>query len=290
MRRWIFSRSIILILIAVAFLAHAEEKQSLCGGFAPPNTLWIPDDAAPASGTRHGISKVQFNEILDRIHAEYAVQISRAGGILKIERKWSNGNVNAYAYREGKSWFLSMFGGMARYPLMTYDGFVSVACHELGHHLGGIPKFTNDWAAVEGQSDYYAAMKCMRRIFAKDDNKGLLDQRVIDPEITRRCGIEHRGQQDQLICARVAQAGLEVGAALADMDGDPAPKILTPSKRRVKTTFQSHPLSQCRTDTYFQGSLCVADPLVPMSDVDLYAGVCPKNAEVGTRPLCWFKP
>ena len=72
MRKWIFSRSVLLLLIAVAFLAHADDRSQGCIGFAPPNDLYIPDDASLASGPRRGISKAQFNEILDRINAEYS--------------------------------------------------------------------------------------------------------------------------------------------------------------------------------------------------------------------------
>ena len=290
MRKWIFSRSIILLLIAGAFLAHGEPATKLCLGFAPPNSLWIPDQAATASGPRRGLSHAQFDEILDRITAEYKDVVARAGGTLKIERKWSNGTVNAYAYRDGRAWLLSMFGGMARYPLMTYDGFVSVACHELGHHLGGLPKFNRDWASVEGESDYYAALKCMRRIFAHDDNQKIVASRPFDATAEATCAREYGSQQDQLICQRVAQAGVEIGAALADMDHDPAPRILTPVVRAVKRTFQSHPLAQCRLDTYYQGALCKTNPWDEMSNLDPYRAACPTNAEFGARPRCWFKP
>jgi hypothetical protein len=93
-----------------------------------------------------------------------------------------------------------------------------------------------------------------------------------------------------LICIRNSLAGIEMGAALAHMDGDPAPKIATPTTRKVKRTFQSHPLAQCRLDTYFQGALCNVDPRVEPSNTDPYHGVCSAGSDVGTRPRCWFKP
>ena len=300
MRKWIFSRSLILALIATTFFfVHAEtetqtflpERHKLCQGFAPPNDLWIPDAPAVTWQARPGVSRAQFNEILDRIQAEYSKEVQRAGGIFKIERKWSDGNVNAYAYRDDKKhWIISMFGGMARHPVMTYDGFVSVACHELGHHFGGLPKFRGDeWAAVEGEADYYAMLKCMRRVFAKDDNKTILAEREIDPAIKSQCEAEHRGQQDQLLCIRIAQAGLNIGNVLAQVGKDPMPHVLTPDPKIVKVTFEDHPQAQCRLDTYVAGSLCLGDVNVAMSDKDAYVGACPMKT-VGARPRCWFKP
>jgi len=67
-----------------------------------------------------------------------------------------------------------MFGGLARHETMTPDGFATVVCHELGHHLGGVPKkfswFGNSWASNEGQADYFGIMKCLRKMFEHEDN------------------------------------------------------------------------------------------------------------------------
>ena len=61
-----------------------------------------------------------------------------------------------------------MFGGLARRPEITADGFLLVVCHELGHHLAGYP-FIDDWAANEGQADYFATQSCTKNIWQNDN-------------------------------------------------------------------------------------------------------------------------
>ncbi|WP_374001810.1 hypothetical protein [Bdellovibrio bacteriovorus] len=56
-------------------------------------------------------------------------------------------------------------------------------------------------------------------------------------------------------------------------------------------TDDRHPATQCRLDTYFAGSLCVAKENEKLSNSDYKAGSCytPRDA-VGARPRCWFAP
>jgi Zn-dependent protease with chaperone function len=54
-----------------------------------------------------------------------------------------------------------MFGGLARDPLVTKDGFSAVICHEIGHHIAGAPRKGFSWASNEGQADYFATTKCL---------------------------------------------------------------------------------------------------------------------------------
>jgi len=73
---------------------------------------------------------------------------------LVIDKHWEDGTVNAYASENGNNDVISMFGGLARHPAITPDAFYLVACHEIGHHLGGAPKKGNtQWASNEGQAD-----------------------------------------------------------------------------------------------------------------------------------------
>src|SRR6478609_9034269 len=59
-----------------------------------------------------------------------------------------------------------MYGGLARRPEVTPDGFTLVVCHEVGHHFGGYP-FVRDayWAANDGQADYFSTLACARRLW-----------------------------------------------------------------------------------------------------------------------------
>ena len=61
-------------------------------------------------------------------------------------------------------WRVVIYGGL-EHPLLTLDGLTAVICHEVGHHLGGFAFKTSilgdNWAATEGQSDYFAAHRCL---------------------------------------------------------------------------------------------------------------------------------
>lgn len=162
------SVSILLILAVVGF---SPRTHRLCSGFLPPNDRRIPVPApsamGEAAGEVSGMTQKQFNEVLDLVQKIYAPEVAAHGGELRIERLWEDATVNASASRAGGLWLLHMYGGLARHPAMTQDGFALVACHEMGHHVGGAPKggWLMRWASKEGQSDYYANLKCLRRVF-----------------------------------------------------------------------------------------------------------------------------
>jgi hypothetical protein len=100
---------------------------------------------------------------------------------------WTNPTVNSIARRSGKNWYVDAYGGFARYGILTPDAEMMVLCHEMGHHLGNFPKSTSiyadAWAALEGQADYFATMKCFRRIAGSDDNTALMSSVMIPAEV-----------------------------------------------------------------------------------------------------------
>lgn len=281
MRKWIF-----LSLAAASFNSYAGRIQ-VCDGFFPKNTLSFPvtDDIQAMATTQ-----TQFNEALNRLQREFAADVARAGGQLVIERKWSDGTVNAYAYQQAGKWIIAMFGGLARHPKITADGFTAVACHELGHHIGGAPR--DAWASVEGEADYYSTLKCLRRLWRSDDNAKIIAGRTLDPNAVKQCEAEHRGRQDQLLCIRGAMAGLNLAAVLASLNGVAAPKTTTPDPRRVWRISEDHPAPQCRLDTYFQGALCRVPYSQARSNTSYRTGACADERTYarGLRPRCWFNP
>src|SRR5690606_6337282 len=135
----------------------------LCSGIMPENDLYIP------AGGQHtfAIQEQEYHSALDRIERVFAPQVAALGGEFILNRLWENGTVNASAQRIGNNYIVNMYGGMARHPLINNDAFLIVACHEVGHHLGGAPKasaFFANWASNEGQSDYFSGLKCFRQI------------------------------------------------------------------------------------------------------------------------------
>jgi hypothetical protein len=259
-------------------------------GFLPENNLRRELGALNTSN----IDEKKFNEIIDKIEAIYAPIVAEKGATLNVIRNWKDGTVNAYADRSGKTWNVHLFGGLARHEEVTEDGFALVFCHELGHHLGGAPKMKvffafPTWAGVEGEADYFATLKCLRKVFAKDENA---HDPATPATVTEKCQKSFNSPDEIRICEREAMAGISLANLLSAISSKPAPQLDTPDQKHVWYTHSGHPAPQCRLDTYFQGSLCDAPLNVDMNDKDPTAGACAmeKGAAIGYRPLCWYKP
>jgi len=262
-------------------------------GIVEKNDLHIPVGAKNAGG----ITEKDFNDAIDKVEGIYSPIIAAKGKTLQVERKWDDGTVNAYAQQVGNTWKVSMFGGLARHETITVDGFALVVCHEVGHHLGGLPKkkswWSSSWASNEGQADYFGTMKCLRKYMENDDNITMMASANVPAFVTEKCEANFTNDADIAMCQRGALAGLSLGnlfRALRRLD-QPL-KFDTPDPNVVATTNDNHPAPQCRLDTYFQGALCEKDHYTDVSDTDVNQGVCNRvdqDAE-GIRPLCWYKP
>lgn len=258
-------------------------------GFLPENDLYLDVDYKSISG---GISQEEFNEVLDRVEQVYSPIIRQYNGNLKINRLWEDGTVNASANRQGSTFVINMYGGLARHQVITADAFALVACHEVGHHIGGVPRYSDrggEWASVEGQSDYFATTKCLRKLFMNDDNSSIVRSLNIPSSVAEKCENEFSAQNDQDICKRVAMAGLSSASLFANNN---PPKFETPDQNVVSQTFESHPQAQCRLDTYYNGGVCYKSEDDEIGQNDPDQGTCNRKAqdEEGLRPLCWYKP
>ena len=314
------------VLLAVgALIAAATSSASVrhhdvdgCQMF-PKNSLRFP---VTFGAEETGISEKDFNTSLDAIEHVYQPEVQAAGARLKILRNWMSPEVNAGASRspDGKTWMLHMFGGMARHPEMTNEGFLLVACHEMGHHLGLSPHYPGDAMASEGQADYYATLKCMRRTLAlfktAGQTRGLV--RTAPRLATEAC---KRFQQKSFdgtddgvaVCLRSHAAASTLGQILGEIINDalqkagrktlPIPKLSTPDLTVVrKTIVDDYPSPQCRLDTYSAGALCPIGVNTPLDAENPNSGVClnpTSGAEgagsqdsiidkLGARPPCWY--
>jgi hypothetical protein len=268
------------------------------GGFLPENDLYIP---AGLKGLNGGITEAQFNSVIDKVETLYAPIVAGLGGKLAIERKWSDGTVNAYAKQVGTSWQVAMFGGLARHETITEDGMALVVCHELGHHIGGAPKkagsifggSVNAWASNEGQADYFATLKCLRKTFLNDDNISIVSTMKVPKSLSDACAKSTKNdKEDNALCIRTSMAGKSVADLFSALSKLPEAKFETPDTKAVTKTNDSHPKAQCRLDTYFQGSLCEIGMNEDVSQKEEVKGTCHPSLghKIGTRPLCWFKP
>jgi hypothetical protein len=274
------------------------------GGFVPENDLYIPTDAKGIQG----INQEEFNRAIDRVEDVYAPIISGMGARLNIERKWDDGTVNAYASRSGNTYKVAMFGGLARHATITEDAMSLVVCHEVGHHIGGAPKKggstggggwwggsagASTWASNEGQADYFATLKCLRKSFLNENNLEIVSKMTVPSLVTDACKKANKGDKEETaVCIRMSMAGKSVADLFSSLSRLPEAKFDTPDSRVVSSTDDNHPRAQCRLDTYFQGSLCDVNMNEDVSQTDEVKATCHGSLGFtkGTRPLCWFKP
>lgn len=171
------------------------------------------------------ISKSDFNAALDIVERTYAPIFESYGCPLKLIRSWSNGEVNAQAWKQDGFCHVEMFGGFARYPGITRNALIAIACHEVGHHLGGYPYYSGEDMSVEGQADYYATITCMKKLGVPSAN-----------------------------------AGMALATAMARLGGERTPSRSTRAQEKVSQTLQTHPRAQCRLDTYDAGAARTSRP------------------------------
>lgn len=259
-------------------------------GFMPKNNLNISTSDKAAND----MTEEKFLSIIKRVSDTYAPIVESKGATLDMINNWDDGTVNAYAHRDGNVWHVSMFGGLARHKLTTDDGFMLVVCHELGHHIGGAPRYGggNDWASNEGQADYFGTLKCMKRVLENDDNIAIVSKMTVDAEATKQCEMVYKNASEVALCQRISMAGKSLGQLLGSLGGSSKVNFDTPDKSTVKRTNDNHPKGQCRLDTYFHGGLCDKSFTEDVSDSSPIPGTCIKKDgyKVGSRPLCWYKP
>ena len=216
----------LFLLVAVQAPAPTsiQHNHNLC---FPKNDIKIPSNTF---GILSGMSQARFNEILDHVTRVFEPIVSSRGGVLDLRKMWNKNDVNAQAYRQGNRWVVEIWGGMARHREMTELGLYLITCHELGHHMGGAPlqvRNGNTWASDEGQSDYYAALKCFRELFSSNPQQIDVEN---NPTIRQSCEENWSTTDEIAFCERSASGGLALAKLIYDLDlnspgRDPGPTI-----------------------------------------------------------------
>ncbi len=258
-------------------------------GIVPENDRNIPVGDKAAGG----MTEAQFNQVITEVETVLSPIITSKGGRLTIQRKWTDGTVNAYAKRQGRTWIVAMFGGLARHPMMTIDGMAAVVCHEIGHHIGGAPiKSGSRWAANEGQADYFAMLKCLRLVYGGlHSPRAWVRPATVPATVVAKCTGTFRSTSDVELCERSSLAGQALGNIFADLKKGSGPTFDTPDTSVVSSMDDDHPAPQCRLDTYFAGSVCGKDVSEDVSNTDVTQGTCSteRGDIIGVRPTCWYK-
>ncbi len=254
-------------LSLVTFFAYAsvQARPSTQESFMPDNDLWMDDSIEAVSN----ISEAQFNKIIDVAVKSYDPVAHANRERLTIQRMWNDSTVNATMRRDKNSMniYIHLFGGLARRPEVTIEGFALVLCHEFGHAYGGQPFIDpNLEIAAEGIADYYGASTCFNNIL--DAIPSSIDVNNEAGYIAAKCRNLYASDGNRYNhCVRGLNAGISLGRLLSSSNKEKEPNYQTPDKSVVKTTEISYPKTiQCRVDTYH-------------------------NALLGLiKPACWFSP
>lgn len=281
---------------SVAFGAHTQT-------FMPKNDLYKQDYKFMNNSD---IDETKFNAIIDSVTGYYAPLIQAKGATLSVNRLWQDPTVNASAEQNGNDWILNMYGGLARRPETTADGFALVVCHELGHHLGGFAFYAGgEWASNEGNSDYFATLACARNIWKNQGEQNAKAKATAHKTVIEKCDVQWTDQASRDLCYRSAMGGKALADLLGALGGERV-DFDAPDSAEVSSTDDAHPAAQCRLDTYFAGALCTAqfdENVIPgrgfadgqesMGAEALaakYSCMGASGYKVGLRPRCWFKP
>ncbi|OIQ19192.1 MAG: hypothetical protein BM556_07860 [Bacteriovorax sp. MedPE-SWde] len=281
--------SFISIILSMAFLPLNSLAVENC---FPENNVKIPTGLKSFGGG--GIAQFQFHQVIDQFERVWKPIVKeKYGKDLKVERLWDEARVNAHATRDDdNNPVIVINGGLARHRDMSPDSLLLIMCHELGHHYGGAPKnfrgksTRRSWSSAEGQADYFASNKCMRKLIEENnDNKSVnFADKMTMSEIEKVCMSES--------CKRTSVAALALGRVFASLKYDwHPPKVNGKSKVVVDNTFYKHPEPQCRFDTFVAGLLCDEEKYSDFDNSDHSIGACIRDrGQPGARPLCWFSP
>ncbi|MFZ4714771.1 MAG: hypothetical protein ACOYL6_13725 [Bacteriovoracaceae bacterium] len=242
--------------------------------------------------TNVGLTRDQWDKVITKIESIYSPYLAISGIVLKINRDWLNNDANAYTLADldnSNIRWIRIMGGMARSEWSSEDSLAAVLCHEYGHHLGGYsPYYGSDlwnmgWgSSSEGAADYFAATKCLREYFEDQNNEEYIQGLTVPLFLREQCEKQWKDPKDSAICIRSSLAGRQLLKIWTGKEYS----FETPDPKKVVKPLQSYASTQCRLDTYFQGSLCTSDKSVMPLNEDVSIGVCTDT--VGSRPECWF--
>lgn len=238
----------------------------------------------------------KFNTITSRVAGLYAGTIRERDVEFKIIQDWESDVVNAYAQKFTNVWQLTFKGGLYREAAVTDDALALVACHEMGHLIGGAPYIngSDSQLSIEGQSDFWGSSVCIKRYFKEFPETVYLEEGFSK----YTCDIQYYGDEEaKNICYRTVKAGTSMATMLAGPEGKV--DFESPDYNRLSYTSQKHPAAQCRLDTYTAGALCELDDTSLAFDdktaktkltTEFLCNDRTSNSDIKVerRPKCWF--
>lgn len=250
------------------------------------------------------ITEEQFHAGIDAVLKAFAPVAKAHGATLAFDRQWESDSEGGMSYRsrDGKTWVTRINGEPARFPSATYDSFMITLCHEIGHQFAGYPFYAHDaeeWAAAEGQADYWASQACLKRLWKGEVENNARYANVQDSG----CENVYSREQELNLCKRIYRA-IDVESAYEEKVGRGRASVRSRDGSEVSELFVGHPKPQCRVDSLLQGLWCnrefnfsvIPGRLNPLgqntvsSEQEARQSSCfaSDGFDVGTRPRCWF--
>lgn len=280
---------------------------------ATAHATFVPQDKIRYDLLKIGpsnMTKDMFNAIVTKMQRIYGPIVAKHGATLEFDANWNDGTLNASANQFFGTWQINLYGGLARLPDLTADGFALVVCHEMGHHLGGFSfikesfGYGDIWAANEGQADYFSTQICAKKIWADEVEENAKYRAQVSEFVKNACDASWQTEAEQNLCYRIDAAAFSIAKTLASLTDTPEPSFETPDPNVVRQTSDEHPEAQCRLDTTFAASLCTVpfeENVIPGKELDdklstnaekeaaVRSCTAYSNQTVGLRPACWFK-
>lgn len=173
---------------------------------------------------------------------------------------WEKPYFTAYTVENDNVITIGFWGGMARIPGMNDDAVALITCHEVGHVIGGEPRFKLPLyqnLSSEGQADYYAASVCLKDYFAKDPEtlKALNDFHA--SQTRALCEKKYEDPLQKAICLRSLRGAQGLINVLLYMKPEEGNASFEQVEQHItlETLFDQYPTNQCRLDTLIAGAL-----------------------------------
>ncbi len=237
------------------------------------------------------ISEEQAHKVFRAILAQHKRDLQQLNKTIRLKVVDEEKIASVYPFKKA---VLLLSRALIQRPSIKASHIRNIICHEFGHILGGTPLRKQKpgfpfETSIEGQSDYFAATKCLKRLYS---NPALNRKAVAKIPSKIQKIIKNRGCRTNQ-CIRIVYESFETLKIIY-----PESKLYLDKKdpRRVTYTKGSHPNAQCRLDTFLAGAVCPSNPDSELDLYELHNGTCSRNPydtiyfPKGARPRCWFAP
>lgn len=199
----------------ILFVALAHAKILPPAGVLPMENL-----KPPHRPVRLG----QFKSVLMRIENAYQREAAKKGSRLRIIGQWKNSSVELKSSQVLNRWWIRVSGGLAKRPEMTADGLTLLVCHELAHHLSGLPFPAKEEPfrgpasnPIEDQADKFAEDTCAPKLWEKDLELNAEYAKGLTAEEQRECHELWPRVERRNLCFRIREAKRSAEAALGGL-------------------------------------------------------------------------